>query len=114
MNNATLKDLSFDPIKGTVIEKALLIQVDFQNKNPFMKKSYSKQKGTCLGLPQISIQYNSQRLNLEKIITHRMIYALSISCKTSVSVGSDGMAPFFVAVIAPHALANLITPSSFS
>jgi len=48
-----------------------------------------------------------------KTKANRVIYAFAISCKTSVSVGSDGIAPFFVVVIAPHALANLIASSSF-
>jgi hypothetical protein len=52
MNNATLKDLSFDPIKGTVIEKALLIQVDFQNKNPFMKRATVNKKERALDYPR--------------------------------------------------------------
>jgi hypothetical protein len=112
-NNATLQDWSFDPIKGTVIEETLLIQVDFQNKNPSMKGTRVNKKEGAFGVPLISIQYNSQKLNLEKITTHRTIYDFSISCKTSAPVGSDGMAPFFVAVIAPHALANLIASTSF-
>lgn len=64
-------------------------------------------------LIQISIQYNLQKSKLVKTIENRVIYAFSISCKTSVAVGSDGIAPFFVAVIAPHALANLIASTSF-
>lgn len=64
-------------------------------------------------LTEISIQYNLQKSKLVKILGNRVIYAFSISCKTSVSVGSDGIAPFFVAVIAPHALANLIASTSF-
>lgn len=64
-------------------------------------------------LIQISIQYNLQRSKLVKTMGNRMIYAFSISRKTSASVGSDGIAPFFVVVIAPHALANLIDSTSF-
>ena len=64
-------------------------------------------------LIQISIQYNLQKSTLVKTMANRMIYAFSISCKTSASVGSDGIAPFFVVVIAPHALANLIDSTSF-
>jgi hypothetical protein len=76
-----------------------------------MKGTRVNKKEGALECPRSA--YNSQKLNLEKITTHRTIYAFSISCKTSASVGRDGMAPFFVAVIAPQAFANLIASSSF-
>lgn len=102
-----------------ILKELCLFRLGFQIKNPFTKKGIRANKkgrgilGVHLFLIKISIQYNLQNLKLVKTIKHMTIYAFSISRKTSTSVGSEGIAPFFVAVIAPHALANLIASTSF-